>query len=980
MTKRRWGLRNNELCKSLAEIKQVGAFLIPLLAIAGLSGCGGSSSSTSTPPNPVPSITSLSPSSTTAGGTAFTLTVNGTNFISNSTVQWNGSSRTTTYVSATQLTGAITAADIATGGTSNVTVVNPAPGGGTSAASSFTTNNGVPSITSLSPLSATVGGSGFTLTINGANFVSTSTVLWNGNSRSATYISATQISTAISASDIATAQNAVVTVVNPAPGGGASAEASFAVNTPTPSVLSLSPSSAAAGSAGFTLTVNGSGFLPGSTVQWNGSYGQPPLATAYLSATQLTVALPASDIAFAGNANVTVGNPAPGGGTSGSTTFTITGSIPDNVSFVAPNGSDSNPGTISEPYLTIQKCASTISSGSTCAIRAGTYRETVTPNSGITITSYNGEPVTVDGSDLVTGWALYQGSIYQATVALSSSDSNQIFVGNQMMTEARWPNGNDLFHVNWATLGTGTTTTQVFDPNIPNINWTGAKIHFWSGTDPWDPQTGTITASSQGQLTFTVDGASYPPYIEPTPGGYYYLYRLLGALDTQNEWFYDTSAGILYFWAPGGVNPSTLTMTAKQRQYAFDLSGDSNVTIENINLFAATINMDSSSTNNTLDGINAQYVSQFTDLPDVTGYPSSYWYDYTSTSGVIINGTGNVLENSTISYSAGNGVALTGSNNTIKNNLIQYVDYAADYCSAITLTFEVGSSNTIEYNTIHADARFGIDYLAGTNEEIGYNNFFDAMMVSRDGGEIYTGTSGSGTSIDHNWFHDTESLLTGSADNYPLPGVYLDEDANGYTVEQNVFWNNQYDTILVNFSNTGVTAPNDNDVANNTVPDISNTSNIVTDLNTPCGTTQVINNLVLVPVLQQGTVCTATNNDGTAPGATQMTSSVQVGCNFSGCSSEGPPAISGSSVAASVAVQPYNMTVSTGQPVTFSVTGEGSGTLTYQWQRNGSTITGATSATYTISATAADNGAVFTVTVSNSLGSVTSNPATLTVD
>lgn len=119
------------------------------------------------------------------------------------------------------------------------------------------------------------------------------------------------------------------------------------------------------------------------------------------------------------------------------------------------------------------------------------------------------------------------------------------------------------------------------------------------------------------------------------------------------------------------MDPSTLNVLAKQRQFGFDLSGNSNITIENINLFAATINMDSSSANNTLDGIDTQFVSQFTDLPDVPGYPNSYWYDYISSSGIIINGTGNVLENSTIAYSAGNGVALTGSNNTIKNNLIQ---------------------------------------------------------------------------------------------------------------------------------------------------------------------------------------------------------------------------------------------------------------------------------------------------------------------
>ena len=63
-----------------------------------------------------------------AGGTAFTLIVNGSNFASNAVVQWNGSSRTTTYVSASQVTAAIPSADIATAGTISVTVSNPSSG------------------------------------------------------------------------------------------------------------------------------------------------------------------------------------------------------------------------------------------------------------------------------------------------------------------------------------------------------------------------------------------------------------------------------------------------------------------------------------------------------------------------------------------------------------------------------------------------------------------------------------------------------------------------------------------------------------------------------------------------------------------------------------------------------------------------------------------------------------------------------------
>ena len=40
------------------------------------------------------------------------------------------------------------------------------------------------------------------------------------------------------------------------------------------------------------------------------------------------------------------------------------------------------------------------------------------------------------------------------------------------------------------------------------------------------------------------------PYICPLPGGFYYLFGVLGALDTEDEWFYDPTATLLYFWAP----------------------------------------------------------------------------------------------------------------------------------------------------------------------------------------------------------------------------------------------------------------------------------------------------------------------------------------------------------------------------------------------------------------------------------------------
>ena len=87
--------------------------------------------------NPQPAISGLSPAITDAGGAAFTLTVNGSGFIASSTTYWGSSALTTTYVSATQLTAQIPAADIATAGTIAITVQTPTPGGGTSNAWQF---------------------------------------------------------------------------------------------------------------------------------------------------------------------------------------------------------------------------------------------------------------------------------------------------------------------------------------------------------------------------------------------------------------------------------------------------------------------------------------------------------------------------------------------------------------------------------------------------------------------------------------------------------------------------------------------------------------------------------------------------------------------------------------------------------------------------------------------------------------------------
>lgn len=113
----------------------------------------------------LPTISSLSPAETTEGGTAFTLTVNGNGFLSESVVRWNGAERPTTFVSETELQADIPAQDIAVADSAQVTVFNPGLNRGASNVQVFTiTPENLPTLTVTFDNPAPAGGSGSILT------------------------------------------------------------------------------------------------------------------------------------------------------------------------------------------------------------------------------------------------------------------------------------------------------------------------------------------------------------------------------------------------------------------------------------------------------------------------------------------------------------------------------------------------------------------------------------------------------------------------------------------------------------------------------------------------------------------------------------------------------------------------------------------------------------------------------------------------
>jgi sugar lactone lactonase YvrE len=135
----------------------------------------------------------------------------------------------------------------------------------------------------------------------------------------------------------------------------------------------------------------------------------------------------------------------------------------------------------------------------------------------------------------------------------------------------------------------------------------------------------------------------------------------------------------------------------------------------------------------------------------------------------------------------------------------------------------------------------------------------------------------------------------------------------------------------------------------------------------------------LCPESSNGTLVPLEDIQGEAKGALVMCGNVSGSNPPRGSTTVGQvrPA---AAVRPTITQQPFNIAVATPQPVTFSVVAAGQAPLRYEWLRNGVTIPGATNASYTIDTpSAADNGARFTVVVSNSFGSVASREALLTI-
>jgi hypothetical protein len=239
------------------------ALAVALVAIFAVTGCNDYGNTFQS--NTGAQITTLSPSNITAGSSSFTLTITGVGFVTQTYITWNGQKLATSDVldsagDVLQVSATIPATLVATAGKATILTHNPFSGAGNNGLSNplnFIINptvqpNPIPLLQSLNPTSITAGSAAFTLTLTGANFVTSSdptqaaAVFWNSTSNplpitAGTVPTSTQINVTVPANFVMGAGAANVFVVNPpntagtppAGGGGMSGPLAFTVNAAT---------------------------------------------------------------------------------------------------------------------------------------------------------------------------------------------------------------------------------------------------------------------------------------------------------------------------------------------------------------------------------------------------------------------------------------------------------------------------------------------------------------------------------------------------------------------------------------------------------------------------------------------------------------------------------------------------------------------------------------------------------------------------
>ncbi len=500
--------------------------------------------------------------------------------------------------------------------------------------------------------------------------------------------------------------------------------------------------------------------------------------------------------------------------------------------FVSPSGKDGAEGTEQAPLCTVQAALDRAQPGDVCKIKAGTYHEKAEFKSSgeegrpVRLEACPGESVIFDGTETVKGtWSKHKGSIYKIQLPKGVA-VEQLFVGRDMMIEARWPNMrfDQRYDRNcWAKVDKGSTHGLVLSKEAAEsgIDWTGGMAclnvaHQWW---TWNrPVTGHAKGSPEIRYPANLVGLCDSDPLLPNPkkskerleeewgDDYFYLYGKLEALDVETEWLHDPKTGMLYLFAPGGVDPSKLEVRYKVRHYALVAKDRHDIVISGINFFATAFRFDDC--NRTLvEKCELLYPSYARTITE---------YDENRRESVFTRVTGdhNTVRHCSIAYANNLGLMVMGDHNTVEDCIIHDVNW---YGTLIYPALQLSASphlgvnwfDTIQYpptprtmgntditsygnaaghNTLFNAGSALLVYQAAETV-VEYNHIHDGGLACKDVSLIYgCWPFCHGSVVRYNWVHGCVTDGYSGRGGHGGIGIRADDQSRHNIFHHNVVW------------------------------------------------------------------------------------------------------------------------------------------------------------------------------------------------
>lgn len=492
--------------------------------------------------------------------------------------------------------------------------------------------------------------------------------------------------------------------------------------------------------------------------------------------------------------------------------------------YISQEGNDLNEGSLKKPFRTIQKAINLMDVGDTCYIREGRYHEVINLDNlkgkkdyPIKILPYNNERVIIDGSEkIISKWEKHRGYIYKTKL---TKDIWQLFVNDESMSSARWPN------FNWRDGTMWDYSNQAFIDSDRSIyghhydngdrdlagtgkDFTGGIAVLNIGAFMTFPE--FIVEHGAGKDNFTYTKYAIKPAKEKAKErkylmtdvfkkkntddrSGYFIEGKLECLDVPGEWFYDKNEKTLYLMTLSKENPQNMEVRGRTLSYVLTGNLSSYIEIKGLNFFSGTFNFIDSN-NITIEDCEFLYPSynklmlRDLSLPEVSKFTTSIPTKELKSHSKVFLSYGNVIRNCNFTYLDGSALKMKSKDDIIENNLFAYMNYTCMGKEAgVELRDSVGT--IFIRNTIHTGgaseglrpSQLGITEL---------NHMYNTGYLQHDGAQIQFGVpTHSGSAIRYNWSHDTPKYgLRFDGDFTEKEPTRPDWGVNG-TANNNVVWN-----------------------------------------------------------------------------------------------------------------------------------------------------------------------------------------------